>query len=846
MAVIEVTCPNPACGAKLKAPADRAGKKAKCIKCQQGVRIPGPSVEAGGITDPLVPADELVPMALAVDESEPPEPPPPAPPAPTPAPKAKPAPQAKSLSAPLTAPIAPPKPAPSPAKSASGTTQAAPAKPTVAAKPTAPVPPARAEAPAAVEPLPLPDDEADAPAPLPKVKAKKVEAAAEPAQSGTDNPFAFNDANTPKKFKPQGDKGTGNEPQQKQPPTPKPKADETARQKNRSGSDDEPRTKKLRDSEEESAPPQKSKAKAVEELPPASDNAFAFGFTDELKPNAPKKSKHRDPDEDKPQAQDDKSRKKSHADDEAESDEKAQKKARSGNKDDAKPHKKSHTDDEAENKPRYQRPQGGTGKALLISAGAALVAIGLVAAVVVVYIRSNKTEEVKKEDKKEDPPPQALPETLPVTPPPTSPAPKDKMDPKPGAKEPLPKPSDKESQPKPKDKQPEPKPKEKAPAPARPAVELAGKPSFTVGKEPNKFEAADRAGAPRFIIDTPFASVVRVFPAPDPKSLDTFLLTRAGAKFSLDAYSPSSQARAGRLEFAADPKPLCDVYNSADGSRLVAAQGGRITVWDIADQKKVLDAFTPYEGKPEHAKNGLAAVFFGPNPDHIVTVSTSGAVHLINVTSKSVTTDFVPPHGAKGAVALDESVARADPRSIVLAVGGIVYQIVTEPGLTRARTYDLGNNVKPLAIAASGTPGRVVVAFEAESKGKKDKDRGLLYLPVGAAKPVTFLWPSAAGTPKGAFWAQDTEVGIITERGVVWFGQDESTFGPVVVTKPATGGVYTGAKSLFWYVVPHPSQKEQSVVVPLPIPFSDAAEFRGTNPNTPLRVARIDSNGLAK
>jgi hypothetical protein len=38
MSVIEVVCPNPACGARLKAPADRAGKKAKCTKCQSPFR----------------------------------------------------------------------------------------------------------------------------------------------------------------------------------------------------------------------------------------------------------------------------------------------------------------------------------------------------------------------------------------------------------------------------------------------------------------------------------------------------------------------------------------------------------------------------------------------------------------------------------------------------------------------------------------------------------------------------------------------------------------------------------------------------------------------------------------
>src|SRR5207253_3738947 len=40
MPVVEVACPG--CGAKLKAPDNMAGKKAKCKKCGKGFRIPGP------------------------------------------------------------------------------------------------------------------------------------------------------------------------------------------------------------------------------------------------------------------------------------------------------------------------------------------------------------------------------------------------------------------------------------------------------------------------------------------------------------------------------------------------------------------------------------------------------------------------------------------------------------------------------------------------------------------------------------------------------------------------------------------------------------------------------------
>src|SRR5262245_14172605 len=83
MAVV-VSCP--ACGAKLKAPDEKAGKKARCGKCGGKVRIPGPapladSVGESQMLSAIMPAplpeedDEPVPMAGAVEEFDSPPPP---------------------------------------------------------------------------------------------------------------------------------------------------------------------------------------------------------------------------------------------------------------------------------------------------------------------------------------------------------------------------------------------------------------------------------------------------------------------------------------------------------------------------------------------------------------------------------------------------------------------------------------------------------------------------------------------------------------------------------------------------------------------------------------------------
>ncbi len=766
--MVEVSCPH--CGVNLKAPEDRIGKKARCKKCQQPFRVPGPIPMAEPVGDepqalsvvamptPRLPPDEGEDdrtELMTVDQM------PPLPPLPPP--KAKPAP----VSAATPAPAVKPAPAPPAARPASGTAKAAPPKS------TASVPGAKAAEPLPIgdEAEPLADIPSDAP-PKSKPRAKAKPAAesvpdpeSEPAL--TDNAFAF---------------GLTDEPSEA------------------------PKPKKKRDEEEKEKPePKKAPANGKTKAAPA-DGALAFGFTDEPSPPETAKPKKKRDEDDKP--------------------------AELGNKKAVKKTRDLDEPEDDENKPRYRRPEekgSGMAKMMLITAFVGFFAVGLGIAAFVVYAKKNKPPpEVKKEEKKEEPIPDP-PVTPPVVVPPVTP--KDKVDPKP-----------KDTVDPKKDKEPD-------PVPTRPGFELAIKSKpFDIGKEKDaaKLERADKPGEPRFVLETAFASVLRAFPPFDPKSADTYAVVREGAKLSLDAYSPSSGKRISRLEFAADlTRPICDLYASVTDSQFLAVSDGKITVWNLADQKKLFDAVDPYAGKPDHEKNGIAAAFFSVQPSQIVVVSTAGAVHLYSLPAKASVAEFAPPHGAKGKVVLDESVARAEGGgSIVLAVGGVLYQIQSSGNLARLRTHDLGGDAKPLAVAASGTPGRLLFAFETDAKGKKD--RGLLYLPLGAgAKPVISLWPTVAGTPKSAFWVGDTSAGVATENGVVWFDEEMNKFGPLVVTRPVAAGLYLGAGNQFLYVVPHPSKPAQSVLVTLAVPFGDAFDFR-REAATRLRVVRIDSNGLAK
>jgi hypothetical protein len=830
MPVVEVACPG--CGAKLKAPDTKAGKKAKCGKCGKTFRIPGvPVGDSVGepqalsvltMPVPQLPDDDAteVMMAEAVDAVEVTLPLPATPaknlsalPSADPfdfgksAASAKPAFGAAKAAPP---PTAKPQAAPAPAAKPQAAKPAAPAKP-------APLPPMeKAKAP---EPAPLSLDDDDfqpiEPPPVKKPLAKEPPAKAKaaplpepepeelPAESNpfADNPFAFSGA-----------------PEKSEKPTKSKRRDE----------DDEP-SKKSRKKSDEDEPPPKSKAKSApkeEREESGGFNPFAAfdGGSAEPAPKdeKPAKSKRREEDD-----KDDKKPKKKRKGDEDESEEPAT--------------------------PRYRRPeeQGGTGKMLLIMGVIGLFALGLGIVAVVMYVKNNKKEpeqQAKKDEKKDEAPPPMPP----VQPAPPDPKPKDK-NPDPKSKDPDPKPKD----PEPKPKDPDPGP---APALTRPALDLGKKlRSFTVGPLPPMTEAADppRAG---MVLEVPLASVKRVFPPFDPKSADTFVLIQTntgfngkGEKLALDSYGPAKNLVATvRIEYDGDgsPVPIADLSASPAGAHFLAVTGGKLHVWSVADKKKIADGVDPYAEKPEHAKAGLAAAFFSAaDLNQVVTVSTAGAVLLYDLTTNKAVSEFIPPNGAPGKVAFGLSVAKADGNgSVVIAVAGGLYQVKAVPGLEVLRKYDLGGDVgRSLGLAVSGTPGRLLYVFETVPDKVGKKDKAVIGLPLGdKAKHILYAFPASAGEPKGALWANGIAGGVATDRGVLWFDDDEGKFLPMFLTQSA-GGQYFGDERYFWYVVAHPKEPGKSGLVALSVPFNDFGEYLNSfAKNQPLRAVKIDGNGLSK
>jgi len=800
MPVVEVSCPH--CQAKLKAPDTTAGKKGKCKKCGTTFRIPGGAPNAnestatggtpalGDFALPTTPADaDDVPMATAVEDTVLVPPVPPSPPTPAAVDDEK-----TEIMAPPAPPVAKPVPPP----------VAKPVPPPVAAK-------AEPEVFSLDDAEPLEELPLATPPPAAKPASKDaggVSLSAVPEKSTKANkpapPSSKGDRAKTAKAESKPKKKKQDEPVRAPAPAAVAPAAATADNPfafaNAPSAPAKPTESRRRDEEDEEDEPQPkkkrregSKPAAAPAAAPAADNPFAFGLTNE--PAAPEKS--------------------------------AKARRRSDDEDDQ---------DDEEQKRRYARPkEKGMGKALLITGVVAFVALALSIAAVVVYVIKNRAPEQTKQEKKEDPP---------------APAPSPDPDPKP----PDPKPKSKENDPKQ-------KPKENDPPVAKiPRLVVGNLREFTVGALPAKLTPVDKPKT-TLQIDSPIATVKRVFPPFDARTGDTHILVQTnagvggkGEKLSLDTYSASTRNRSERLEYDGDGQanPLCDLHASPTGVRFLAAVDGKIHVWNVVEPKKLVDGVDPYATTPEHQKAGLAAAFLTSEPNQIITVSTAGAVHLFDTTTQKPVEEFIPPGGSPGKVVLGRTVALSQGGgSVVMFVGGVIYQIRTSSGLERVREFKLGGEpARSYGLAASDTSGLIIYAFEADVGKKTDKtEKVVLCLPMDAKREIMYRWPAALGDPVGAFWAGGSMGGVTSARGTVWFFTDQDfTFLPLALTQSASEpSLHLGDKLAYWYVVPREAKTQQAVLVSLSVPFDNFIEFGESYRNKqPLRALRISNAGLAK
>jgi hypothetical protein len=495
---------------------------------------------------------------------------------------------------------------------------------------------------------------------------------------------------------------------------------------------------------------------------------------------------------------------------------------------------------------RYVRPGAQkSGKVLLFAGVLGLVALGAAIAAVVVFTNKKPAEQVKSTEKKDEPPAPSPADLQP-------PDPKGGGDAKGGKKE-----SSKTDPPK-KDSNNPPKTNQKG-GPTDPAsgvgvLELPKNiKTFQFRPAPAKpAKVVQSPNEPAVKVEVPFDKVRRFFP-PQNRVQDAVVVWQSnpgilgkGERITVDTYSGMTGGRIGRFEYDGDGRDTkCDA--SADGALFAAVTAdGKVSVWNLADKSKPLDGFDPYADKPDHKKAGLAAVFFARDPKNLVTVSTAGAVHLFEVATKKQLGEFVPPNGVPGRVVLDKNVASEENRSsIVVAVGGVIYQVTTAAPLSVAWKLEQGEVGRSFGIAAFGTPGRIAYAFETDASGRKD--RAILFC-LPDAEPVVYRWQDRAGEPTGIRWAGTDMAVVGTTRGAVWVEAEGKVFNPLAMGEvPGGKALHAATDRAHWYLVPNPADPAKSLMLELGLPLGELIEFRDAVDNRqPLHTVRLDEKGLSR
>ncbi len=811
--LVEVPCPG--CGAKLKIPDNMTGKKARCKKCKTSFRIPGASTSdsvgeshaLSVVSMPAIPTeDESVPMAAAVEEDELP-------------PSSKSAPAAANNISSLpsadpfdyNSPQAPKSPAqtatkpkvnqpinPVPSRTASGSetspisipSSSTPARQGVASVPAKPQPAKPQIAPSA-KPAPIPP-------PPPPVQEERVSEA---------DPFQ-----TP--FSPAPEAPTENDPFSFGADPPRPAKTITKQPERR---EEEQEKSKVRGNKKAPPPDEPELLSEMQDAaePAASDDLFSF---------SPAPTAH---------------------DSRANSTKKKQTVVNDNDTD-------SESGGQTENaggRRRYGRhSEQNSNKLLRVAVVFGVLAVGAAIAAVIAF--SSKPEEAKKTTEKKDetpptPPPVETPPETPTTPK-IEPAKKDT-----GKKNTAKKDTGKKD------------PSETPPKQARPSPDPAIQPvamlalpkdlsKFTFRAPKDKPESTQTPSGTPIQVDVAFNKVKRFFPASNRNQTDAFVVWQSnagfngrGEKLSVDAYSGGTGSKVGRFEFDGDGKEVkCDV--SSDGKLFIAAADGKVTIWNLTDKTKAIDGFDPYADKPNHKKAGLAAVYIPSIANNFLTVSTAGAMHLFEIASKSLISEYVPENGVPGRVVIGKNLAADETRSsIVVSVGGSIHQVRTLD-LKLSWKLQLGGEAgRSFGISVAGVPGRIAYAFETDAD--KKKDRAILFC-LPESDPKIFRWQDSAGEPTSVNWS-GTEFAVVgTTNGAVYFEYDTESkaFTPLAMAQvPGGKGLHEATERAHWYLIPNPKEPTKSLMMELSMPIADIIDFRNTASNKqPLETLKLDDRGL--
>jgi hypothetical protein len=862
------------------------GKKAKCRKCQTSFRIPGPSQPGDSvgesqmlsvISTPGIPGEgESVPMASAAEEPEPPEVPSPARPTaeasypsadvlnysavpgsksspskPTIAP-ASPSSPRSSLGAAKASPLgtppgssAPGKPGigPKPSKSIASPISppgkpAPPPEPPVLdvlslddmipSAPTSP-PPSR-QAPVSEDPFAVTSDREPAPDDEPKSKKKKKKKTQEidedeeplrpeskgnkreaklgkeeevtdpfqtpfapaPGAETVADPFAFTDTSASTKSKgKKKDQAEQDENGEKKPKT-------NTKKKSRPQEDDEP----------EELP----QVEAAPVSAPGSNDPFSFN-NDTASQGSSRVGARKSRDEDEHDEEEEVRRKK--------------KKKKSQREE----------EDEPESGPRkYGHAAKGKSNAPILIAGiVGFLALGAVIAAVVMFMIKD-SDQVKKTTEKKDETTQIQPQTeAPKEDAKTNKKDQSKKDP--GRRDPKKEPNTAPSN----------DPKMPVdPNPALPMLKLDPRlPTYTFSPAKVK-EVTEGPSFGPLMLTIPFEKIRKFLPGNE-RGGDAVVVWQsaqgvkgAGEMMTADVFSQTG-AKVGKLEFGGDGTDVkCDL--SADSKFFAAVSGGKVTIWNLVDKSKPIEEFDPYAEKPAHKNAGIAAVYITQNSNNFVTVSTAGAMHLFEIGTKNQLAEFIPPRGGPGRLEQGKNLAVEDSHSsIVMAIGGAVYQVGTLD-LQVSWKLSLGGEVgRSFGISVVGNPGRIAYVFETDAD--KKKERALLFC-LPNKTPVIYRWQDTAGVPLSVNWSGTELIVVGTGKGVVWFEYDteQKVFQPLAMAEhPGDVSIHEATERTHWYVIPMPKDTAKSMLVGIATPIADSFDLRSKRP---LETLRLDEKGL--
>ena len=613
-----------------------------------------------------------------------------------------------------------------------------------------------------------------------------------------------------------------------------------AKKKNRDDDEDEkPRSKKKSrdDDDEDEKPRSKKKSRDDDDEPvpaPApvmtAGDLFSFdaGAAVEAKSDSKDKGKKRDRDDDEPQ-----SKRKGRDDDD-----------RSNKKD----RKKGRDDDEPETERRYvsAKDQKGGAKTLIYAIVLGLGALGILIAAVVVMQKNaakQREEEAAEKAKKEKEEKDKKDEMINVDPP-KDPTKKDPPKKDPNPKDPNPKdPPTKKDPPAKKD-------------PAEPPATMLEMPptakllSFQLLPAKQELQLGPK-GSP-MLVDAPAAKIRRVFVPENRVTHDVVVVWQSipgvggkGEKLTVDIHSGQTGAKVGRFDFDGDGKETkCDL--SPDGKSFVAAGlDGKLTMWNLADpaRPKVFDGYDPYADRADLKAHGLAGVFFSGQSGNLVTVTTAGAVSLVDPVAKKTIERWSPLKSklVTNRVTLGKNLATDTARSsIIMAVGGVIYQVESATMKTSWSFEDGGEVGRHLGIAVVGVPGQIAYAFETNVTGRKEK--GVLFC-LPNQKPTVFRWPDAAGDPTEAVWINKNLAVVGGEKGVVYVTAD-GKFKALGFAETQVKVMSAANEAGYWYTTPDANPARtlfQQLGGESLMDFLNEANKEGKDPPT----AKLNEKGLA-